>query len=40
MNEYLSNTKEMKIYKRIGVCLLIATIIMYLFLVVQLFNNQ
>ena len=35
-----ANTKEMKVYKKIGVCLLIITIFMYLFLVVQLFKNQ
>jgi hypothetical protein len=40
MNDDLSNTKEMKFYKKIGVCLLVVTIIMYLFLVVQLFKNQ
>lgn len=40
MNDDLSNTKEMKVYKKIGVCLLVITIIMYLFLVVQLFKNQ
>lgn len=39
MNEYLSNTKEMKIYKRIGVCLLIITLIMYAVLVIQLFKT-
>lgn len=40
MNKYLSNTKEMKIYKRIGVCLLIVTLIMYAILVIQLFKIQ
>lgn len=38
MNEYLSNTKEMKIYRRIGVCLLIITLVMYVILVIELFK--
>jgi hypothetical protein len=40
MNDNLSNTKEMKVYKKIGVCLLIITVIMYLFLVIELFKTQ
>lgn len=39
MNESFSNTKEMKIYKKIGVCLLIITLVMYVYLVVELFKT-
>jgi hypothetical protein len=39
MNNDLSKTKEMKMFKKIGVCLLIITLILYLFLVIELFKN-